>query len=533
MASSAQLRNRPSSRVDLVAQAQELEKLGLTHRARRLYEAAMRHSTGEANVPTAAALMRWIGSTLRAEGDLDAAEDCYQASLAVAELAEDGVDMAHALNWLAVVEQERGRMQAAHELYSRARALALHAGERRLGAMIGQNLGSIAAIRGQHARAVRHYRRSLHSYRALGDLQSTATLLNNLSLVHMDLGNWQRASQILSEAAALCDELDDPSTRAMIEVNRVDLHLRRGQVETALRTCKRAHHLAARVNHKIALGEVYKCFGVIYRELGQTELAETHLKAAEQIARRCDNTLLGAEVQRELARLYMALDRSPAALCALNEAHRIFNKLQAKHLLQDVDQILHELEAIFLAVVQRWGDSIEEKDCYTRGHCQRVADRACLLARAAGFEENTLAWFRMGAFLHDVGKTAIPAEILNKRGPLTAAERTIMEQHTVVGEALLASVEFPWDIRPMIRSHHERWDGRGYPDGLQGEAIALAARALCIADVYDALTTDRPYRRGHSPHQALQIMLSDQGAFDPTLIGLFEEMLREELKAAA
>ncbi len=172
--------------------------------------------------------------------------------------------------------------------------------------------------------------------------------------------------------------------------------------------------------------------------------------------------------------------------------------------------------------MRRWGDSIEQKDLYTRGHCQRVADYSCLLARVAGFDESALVWFRMGAFLHDVGKTATPAEILNKRGPLTPVERATMEQHTVVGEALLSSVEFPWDIRPMIRSHHERWDGQGYPDRLRGEEIPLAARILCIADVYDALTTHRPYRRAFSANVALQIMREDVGAFDGTLLSLFE-----------
>ncbi len=177
-------------RSELVTQAHEFERLGLNARARACYEAALRQPESVVSGATRAALLRWIGSTHRAEGDQDAAADCYQASLTVAELNQNSVDMAHALNWLAVVEQERGHMQAAHELYGRGRVLALRAGEARLAAMIGQNLGSIAVIRGQHARAVRHYQRSLNSYRLLGDAHSTATLLNNLALVQMDQGDW-------------------------------------------------------------------------------------------------------------------------------------------------------------------------------------------------------------------------------------------------------------------------------------------------------------------------------------------------------
>jgi hypothetical protein len=126
-----------------------------------------------------------------------------------------------------------------------------------------------------------------------------------------------------------------------------------------------------------------------------------------------------------------------------------------------------------------------------------------------------------------------PSEGVVLTREVTPVERATMEQHTVVGEALLSSVEFPWDIRPMIRSHHERCDGQGYPDRLRGEEIPLAARVLCIADVYDALTTNRPYRRGFSASVALQIMREDVGAFDGTLLSLFEELVKDVRAAAA
>jgi putative nucleotidyltransferase with HDIG domain len=194
-------------------------------------------------------------------------------------------------------------------------------------------------------------------------------------------------------------------------------------------------------------------------------------------------------------------------------------------MLQDVDDIMRQLEEIFLDIVRRWGDSIEEKDHYTRGHCERVANYTTMLARAAGIDEKTLVWIRMGAFLHDVGKTAIPAEILNKSGPLSPEEWGVMQRHTIIGVELLSSIEFPWDIRGMVRSHHEHWAGTGYPDGLQGEEIPLEARILCVADVYDALTTNRAYRGAHSPQSALAIMKADAGRiFDPDLIAIFERL---------
>ena len=108
-----------------------------------------------------------------------------------------------------------------------------------------------------------------------------------------------------------------------------------------------------------------------------------------------------------------------------------------------------------------------------------------------------------------------------------------MERHALAGAELLSDVEFPWDVLPIIRNHHERWDGRGYPDQLAGEAIPLAARILCIADVYDALTTDRPYRKAFTREKALDIMASDVGGFDPVLFAEFRELLATEMLDAA
>jgi HD-GYP domain-containing protein (c-di-GMP phosphodiesterase class II) len=139
----------------------------------------------------------------------------------------------------------------------------------------------------------------------------------------------------------------------------------------------------------------------------------------------------------------------------------------------------------------------------------------------------TMFWFRIGALLHDVGKIVVPSEILNKAGPLTDDERKVMESHALAGESLLRDIDFAWDVLPMIRSHHERWDGTGYPDRLQGEMIPTAARILCVADVFDALTSDRPYRTAFSRDDALFMMRAQSGrAFDPALLNTFERIIR-------
>jgi putative nucleotidyltransferase with HDIG domain len=180
---------------------------------------------------------------------------------------------------------------------------------------------------------------------------------------------------------------------------------------------------------------------------------------------------------------------------------------------------------MFLDIVAQWGQSIESADRYTRGHCERVANYACALAREVGVEREVLLWFRMGALLHDVGKIVVPPEILNKPGRLTPDERAVIERHPDAGVELIGDIEFPWDIRPMVRHHHEAWDGSGYPAGLAGEAIPLAARILCVADVYDALASDRPYRPAFPHQRTLEIMAAEAGTrLYPALFDLFRTL---------
>jgi putative nucleotidyltransferase with HDIG domain len=199
--------------------------------------------------------------------------------------------------------------------------------------------------------------------------------------------------------------------------------------------------------------------------------------------------------------------------------------MRAGRELADVDQRLNRLEGDFLDEVRKWSESIESKDRYTQGHCERVADLACALASAAGLDSQSLFWFRIGAMLHDVGKLTISSAVLNKAGPLSSDEWALMKQHPVRGVELLAGIEFPWDVVPIVESHHERWDGNGYPHGLSGEKIPMTARILCLADVYDALTSKRSYRTPLSHAEAMHEMRRDVGGqFDPWLFVQFEHV---------
>ena len=272
---------------------------------------------------------------------------------------------------------------------------------------------------------------------------------------------------------------------------------------------------AASVGDASVLGQATKLVGIIAREAGDFASAEQHFVRADEVATARADLLLQAEVARERGDLARRAGRNRDVLQHLNRSHRLFTQLRAGADLADIDRRLGGLEAQFLQVARRWGESIEAKDRYTQGHCQRVADLACLIAERAGpahgFDTQAMFWFRIGALLHDVGKLMTPAEVLNKPGKLTDEEWVLMRSHTTAGVEILGDVEFPWDVRPLVESHHERWDGRGYPHGLAGEQIPLTARILCVADVYDALTSVRSYKRALTHDEAMDIMRRDIG----------------------
>src|ERR1700686_40126 len=172
--------------------------------------------------------------------------------------------------------------------------------------------------------------------------------------------------------------------------------------------------------------------------------------------------------------------------------------------------------------------SIEGKDPYTHGHCERLADYSARLGAQLGLSEDQLTALRRAGIVHDVGKIAVPDAILLKPGRLTPEEWAIMREHSVIGERICAPLKSFRLVLPIIRHHHEKLDGSGYPDGLRGDAIPITARVLQIVDVYDALTTARPYKRAFSITDALQIMKEEvaKGWWDPHIFEQFEGQIR-------
>ena len=215
---------------------------------------------------------------------------------------------------------------------------------------------------------------------------------------------------------------------------------------------------------------------------------------------------------------------------------------------EDANRHLSELNRLYMSTIETLAMAIDAKDQITHGHIRRVQQYAVGLAKEIGVaEEAQLNAIEAASLLHDMGKLAVPEYILNKPGPLTAAEFDKIKLHASVGADILSAIDFPYPVVPIVRHHHENWDGTGYPDGLKGTDIPIGARILSVVDCYDALTSDRPYRPRLSYSEAIRVLTERRGTmYDPLVVETFlrvhasiaaeewdESAMREGLSAIA
>ena len=183
---------------------------------------------------------------------------------------------------------------------------------------------------------------------------------------------------------------------------------------------------------------------------------------------------------------------------------------------------LEPAEAVIFALAR----AVEAKDSYTEGHLKRLAHYAVAIGERLGLSGDEITALRYGALLHDVGKVGVDELIIRKGGPLTPAEYRVMQQHTLIGERIVQPLRMGPAVGPIVRYHHERWDGRGYPDGLARESIPLCARIVAVADAFDAMTTVRPYNCVLSDDEAAERLRAGAGAYwDPTVVAVFLDYL--------
>ncbi|MFA7460614.1 MAG: HD-GYP domain-containing protein, partial [Trueperaceae bacterium] len=205
--------------------------------------------------------------------------------------------------------------------------------------------------------------------------------------------------------------------------------------------------------------------------------------------------------------------------------------ISAARAFDNLERTNEELLLAYETTIEGWARALDLKDEDTEGHSRRVTELTTRLARRMGMTEEEIVHVRRGALLHDIGKMGIPDEILRKPGALTAEEWELMKKHTEFAREFLEPIPFLAPAMPIPYSHHEKFDGSGYPEGLAGEAIPLEARLFAVVDVYDALTSDRPYRAAWSEEQALEHIAQGAGShFDPEVVEEFLALVRSSAR---
>src|SRR5947207_349108 len=468
------------SAADLLAAARRGERTGCVAEAINGYEAAIAEAERAGEGAVLAEALRRLAILRRHRDEPAWARELCQRSYEVARQIGNDLLAAEALNTLGGLDLAAGSLAQAARTF--LRALDLGGSSRQLRARVQQNLGIVANIQGDQTEALARYERSLAAYRDCGDEHGCAIAYHNLGMVSADRGRLDAADCYFQESRALAERAGDVYLHALCLVNHGEVDVGRQRFEDARQKAELALALLDQLGARGAKADAYRVIGMVYRDTGRHALAESRLRSAIELAAGAGSVLNEAEASRELALLYQAMGRNQEALRMLSASHRLFHQLDARVDLVHVDGKVAALEGTYLAVIRAWGQSIESSDGFTFGHCERVARNAAAVGGILGLDEHAQRTLLLGAYLHDVGMVRVPHEILHKAGPLTPAEREVVEMHPIWGIELLADVEFPWDLKPVIRSHHERYDGSGYPDHLVAEAIPLAAQIVGILD---------------------------------------------------
>ncbi|HEX2865384.1 MAG TPA: HD domain-containing phosphohydrolase, partial [Deinococcales bacterium] len=454
-------------------------------------------------------------------GNYPAALDALQRALELAQATPGGEAEACALINLGNVYQELRNLDGAETRFTEGLRLARELRLTSLELIALENLAEVGFRRGDLAAAEDAYRQVLEASRQGGQMNTQVSALEGLARVHSAQGQPERALDDVRQALQLVEAAGDRNRAARLLLVVAETERANGRLVEARATLERAMNLAAELGAKRLGFECRDALAALAEQEGGLAEALESLKAA----RRLERELFNEEGERRLAALSMQyeLERARADAEAYRRRTEETQKANAT-LEQRVRERTRELEEEQLETVVRLAEAAEYRDDSTGLHTQRVGQLSALIAEALGLPSEDVDCLRIAARLHDVGKIAIPDPILQKPGRLELEEFERVKTHTLIGARILSGGRSAL-LRAAERialSHHERWDGSGYPHQLRGEAIPLFARIVAVADVYDALLSERPYKPAWSPELAREEIRALSGtSFDPKVVQAF------------
>jgi len=506
-----------------------LASLGRHDEALLAYQEVLKYCREATHLPVRAETFMHIGQLLAKQGDFERALGFLQRAIGAGRRLDDPTLLCKALRNLGVVYVELGEFEEAQLTYDEAIAVARSHKDGLVLADLQNNLGTIMNMRGHWRRALELYRDALQIYRAEGEIRKCAYCENNIGITFTEQGLNEDAAEFFERAYDTAAEIKDASLTLLLNINLADLFLKMGDMDKAQQHCEEAElHLSTEGTVNGRLVETRKIRAMIAAARGDVEQARAAYTEAHKLARQIGARFLEAEVLLERGKLLGVCGCNLDALTDLEASYSIYRSLKAEGKRGETESVIHSIEYLYLRTFESMAVDVERKDEYTKGHSDRVASFSLLLGRRLGLHAADLKTIVAAALLHDIGKIKIDDRVLKKAGRLTDEEFSQIKRHPELGVELLRGKEFPWDVKPSILAHHERINGSGYPLGLKGDDIPLGARIICIADVFDALTSDRVYRRAYDAARAVEIMEAESGTtFDPMILNLFVDMVRQ------
>ena len=469
-----------------------------------------------------------IGQLLAKTGELDRALGYVHRALTGYRRLHDDLGKCRSLRNLGAIYFELGEFDDAESSYEEAIEIAQQQGLQGLYADIYNNLGTVKNIRGDWKAALECYTKSQDVYEREGEVRKSAYTLNNIGITLLEQDRLKNAKGYFISALDVAERIKDESLRLILNINLTDLYLRLNDPASARNSCRNASDYLESKNLKNGqLVESKKLAGKIETAEKNYDEGLRLFREAIRIAEEIGLRYIQAEIMFEIGNLYLKKEEHMEALQSLEKAFSLFNKFKAAGKLEKTEGLIQSVEDLYLKIFEAMAFKVDQKDPYTKGHSDRVANLSLYLARHLGMSDQETKSIVAGALLHDIGKLRVPDEILNKPGKLTDEEFDEIKRHPDNGVQLLSGINLPWDVASMIRYHHEKYDGGGYPAGVSGELIPAGARVICISDVFDALTSERPYRKAFSPEKTLGIMKGDMSSsFDPVMLARFEELIK-------
>ncbi len=514
---------------EAVEKAETLDRNGEWDKAIVLYDKTFLKAGEIGDEWAQAHVMRKVGEIQRRRGESLAALRMFHSSRGIFRRLGDSTSLSYLYNNIGLVFFGHGKWRLVRRYFGRAMKIARAQGDRKLQGQIFNNLGIMYQITGENRQAIRYFERVLPSYRELGYSKGEGQVYNNIGMCYRDSGDWAKALDYYTEGLKRIEGIGDKNLLGITVLNIAMVLIHQGEGKRAKEYCDQAFALFKELNDELGIAESYLCYGLLCRKSRKLKEAEQYFQKSISLNTKLKNNLGLAESYRELALLYQDKGKSKLVLRFLGESFKVFQEIQASLYVNDIDEKMRELEEIYFRIAKVMGEEVESKDTYTYGHCKRVAHYSVMLGEEIGLTEKEKKAILVAAFLHDLGKVKIPKEILVKPRKLSPDEYLTIMNHPAWGVELLDSVEFPWEVKTLIMHHQERFDGKGYPDGLEGESIPLNARVISIADFFDALTTERPYRGAMSLDGAFSIMRREQGkVLDPELLCAFETLIRKQ-----